>query len=40
MFPLVSACRSSARPRRFVKEIKAELDAEGIAYNRELRSAS
>jgi phosphoenolpyruvate-protein phosphotransferase (PTS system enzyme I) len=36
MFPLVSSIQELRQAKAFVKEIKAELDAEGIAYNPEL----
>ncbi|MGH9458701.1 MAG: phosphoenolpyruvate--protein phosphotransferase [Thermoanaerobaculia bacterium] len=37
MFPLVSGIQELRQAKSFVKEIKAELDAEGIPYNRELQ---
>lgn len=37
MFPLVSGVQELRQVKTLVRELKAELDAEGIAYNRELQ---
>lgn len=37
MFPLVSGVQELRQAKAFVKEVKAELDQEGIAYNRDLQ---
>ncbi len=37
MFPLVSGVQELRQVKTLIREIRAELDAEGIAYNRELQ---
>jgi phosphoenolpyruvate-protein phosphotransferase (PTS system enzyme I) len=37
MFPLVSGVQELRQVKTLVREIKAELDSEGVAYNRELQ---
>jgi phosphotransferase system enzyme I (PtsI) len=37
MFPLVSGVQELRQVKTLVREIKAELDAEGVAYNKELQ---
>ncbi|HWW61188.1 MAG TPA: putative PEP-binding protein, partial [Thermoanaerobaculia bacterium] len=37
MFPLVSSVQEVRQVKTFLREIKADLDAEGIAYNKDLK---